>query len=86
MQTLFKPLFQPFSIINYPNRYFILLFILILGAIHLVNDLYLIFTNKEFMDVPRLVLTSLIFSVLVFISQYFKQKKLKQTSANTIIT
>ena len=84
MLTLFAPLFRQFTAVERPIRYFLLLFITILGALHLVNDLALFFVSNEFMELPRLFMFSILMSIVVFISNYFRQKKQKQLAAQTI--
>lgn len=78
MQTFFGTLFQPFAIIKNPVRYYFLLLIMSFGILHLINELFKALSYKDFMESGRLNLFALIVSVLVFISQYFKQKKIKQ--------
>lgn len=76
MQTLFSPLFQPLVILRYPIRYLLILFLITFGAFHLVNDAYLYFAQKEFMDLQRIVVFPVILSIVLFISKYQKQKKM----------
>jgi hypothetical protein len=83
MQTLFAPLFKPFAIIHFPIRYFILLLFTILGGFHLAYDIYGWYLGHEFMGTTKVVSLSLLLTVVVFISQYLKQKSLKQTSSKT---
>jgi hypothetical protein len=83
MQTLFSPLFKPFAAVNYPIRYFLLLFLAITGVLQLMNELYINIVGTEFWF-ARSISYPLVFSVLIFISRYFKHKKSKQMSAQTI--
>lgn len=79
MTALFAPLFQQFAGLEHPIRYSLLLFITILGALHLVNDLSIFVFDTEFIELARLFMWSVLLSVLIFISQYFRQKKLKRS-------
>ncbi len=81
MTALFAPLFQQFAGLDHPIRYSLLLFITILGALHLVNDFSIFVFNTEFLELARLLMWSVLLSVLIFISHYFRQKKLRQASA-----
>lgn len=80
MMSLFAPLFQQFAGLDHPIRYSLLLFMTILGALHLVNDFSIFVFDTEFMEMARLLMWSVLLSLLIFIAQYFRQKKLKQSS------
>ena len=80
MTALFAPLFQQFAGLDHPIRYSLLQFITILGTLHLVNDFSLFVFDAEFMELTRLFILSILLSVLIFISQYFRQRKLKRSS------
>ena len=79
MTSLFAPLFQQFAGLDHPIRYSLLLFITILGALHFVNDFSMFIFDTEFMELTRLFIWSVLLSLLIFISQYFRQKKLKRS-------
>ena len=85
MRTLTAPLFQQFAILKHPIRYFVFLFLMILGSLHLAVDISIIFLNKTLTDVARLIFFTFLLSIVFFISKYFEQKKLKQISNQTIV-
>lgn len=84
MRTLFAPLFKQFALLEHPVRYFLYLFVMILGVFHFAIDIAIIFFDKTLTDVARLTVFSLILSILFFISEYFRQRKLKRISSQSI--
>ena len=84
MFTFFTPLFRQFSALNHSIRYFLIIFIMIVGALHLVNDSSFLIFNREFMDPSRLFIFSILSSILFFISIYFRQKKEKALLSQSV--
>lgn len=78
--SLFAPLFQQFAGLDHPVRYSLLLFITILGALHLVNDISIFVFNTEFLELARLLMWSVLLFVLIFISHYLRHKKLRRSA------
>ena len=83
MEITFAPLFQLYAIVKYPIRYFLLLFMAITGAFYITNDLSILILDRAF-GFARSISYPLLLSILIFISQYLRQKKLKQTSEKVI--
>lgn len=84
MLSLFEPLFRQFAAVEHPIRFFLLRFIILLGIVHIINDGIRFFFSSEFMEAPRLYLFSLLLTALVFLSDFFKQKKHQQDAAQAI--
>jgi hypothetical protein len=83
MPTLFAPLLKQFAALEHPFRYFFYRLIIILGFVRLINDLSLIFFNKEFMSGIKVFSLIFILSILFFISEYYRQRKLNSISTQT---
>ena len=83
MPTLFAPLLKQFAALEHPFRYFLYRLIIILGCVRLINDLSLIFFNKEYMSGIKVFSLIFILSILFFVSEYYRQRKLKSISAQT---
>lgn len=84
MITMFEPLFRPYAAVERPVRYFLLLFMMFQAALHIINDVILLYYGSEFMEMPRLYIFSILMTAFVFVSGYFRQKKEKQLADQSI--
>lgn len=84
MKTLTSTLFQPFAAAEHPVRYFVLIFLMGLGIVHLASDLSTAFLNGIFTAGPKMTLIVFMLTLLISVSRYYEQKKERKQSTQGI--
>jgi NADH:ubiquinone oxidoreductase subunit H len=75
-----KTLFKPFIALEYPVRYFLLLFIIFFGGWHLADDLRSMWEDANHTTVETIFVLTFLSAVLAFGSRYIDQRKAKRQS------
>lgn len=75
-----QSLFRPFVILEAPGRYFLVIFIVMFGGLHLADDIGYLYTSYKHSEPEKLFLLALFTSIVFFISRYLSQRKMKRQS------